>query len=80
MSAAHAKVKLELDHVIGTLVKEFKHLAIEEHQLKASENAFTAAKNCTKTDVECWKCRKRGHIRSECHSKPKRKEQLDNDK
>ena len=80
MSAAYAKFKLKPYDVIATLVKEFKQLAIKEHQLKASENALALAKNCTRIDVECGKCRKKGHIRTECCSKPKRKEQLDNDK
>jgi Zinc knuckle len=86
MSAAHAKAKLEPDQVVSTLIDEFERLTIEERQLKASENALAAAKgrgkpqarggtsNTTKTDVECWKCGKKGHMKADCHSKAKKKE------
>jgi hypothetical protein len=39
MSAAHVKAKLEPNQVVSTLIDEFERLAIEERQLKASENA-----------------------------------------
>ena len=69
MSVAHAKTKLEPDQVIGTLVDEFECLAIEECQLKASENVLAIAKGHTRIDMECWKHRKKGHIKGHCHSK-----------
>ena len=92
MSVMHAKVKLEPAQVIRMLIDEFKRLAIEEHQLKASENALTAAKGCgksqahrgtpntTRSDVECWKCGKKGPIKADCHSKAKKKDKREEDK
>jgi Zinc knuckle len=92
MSVAHAKAKLEPDLVVSTLVDEFERLTIEECQLKASENALAATKgrgkpqarsgssNATKTDVECWKCGKKGHMKADCHSKAKKKEKEDDKK
>jgi gag-polypeptide of LTR copia-type/Zinc knuckle len=86
MSAAHAKAKLEPDQVVSTLIDEFEWLTIEERQLKVSENALAATKGCgkpqacgstpstTKSDVECWKCGKKGHIKAECRYKAKKKE------
>jgi hypothetical protein len=65
MSTMHAKAKLEPDQVVGMLINEFKRLAIEERQLKASVNTLTAVKghgkhqghnnafSTTKSDVEC---------------------------
>ena len=52
MSATHAKVQLEPDHVVGTLIDEFERLEIEDCQLKASENALTTTKARTKADIE----------------------------
>jgi gag-polypeptide of LTR copia-type len=76
MSAAHMKAKLEPDQVVSTLIDEFEWLAIEEHQLKMSENTLAVAKECrtpqahgsgpstTKTGMECWKCGKKGYIKA----------------
>jgi gag-polypeptide of LTR copia-type/Zinc knuckle len=92
MSAAHAKAKLEPDQVVSTLIDEFERLTIEARQLKASENALATAKgrgkpqahgstsNTTKTDVECWKCGKKGHMKADCRSKAKKKEKKEEDK
>jgi len=92
MSVAHAKAKLEPDQVVSMLIDEFERLTIEEHQLKASENALTAGKGCgksqacsgtssiTKTDVEYWKCRKKGHMKADCHSKAKKRDTKEDDK
>jgi gag-polypeptide of LTR copia-type/Zinc knuckle len=92
MSVAHAKAKLEPDQVVGTLIDEFEQLTIEEHQLKANENALTAANgrrkpqarggnsSTTKTDAECWKCGKKGHVKVDCRSKAKKKDKKDDDK
>jgi hypothetical protein len=80
MSGAHAKVNLEPDRVVGTLTDEFERLAIEERQLKANENALVTAKGHEKSqargnkDIECWKCRKLGHIKADCRSKAKKNE------
>ena len=38
MSAMHAKVQLEPDHVVGMLIDEFERLEIKDHQSKASES------------------------------------------
>ena len=43
MSATHVKVSLKPNKVIESLLDEFERLGIEEHQLKASENALAAA-------------------------------------
>ena len=48
--------------------------------MKASENALAVARDCTKTDIECWRCRKKGHFKVDCHSKPQKKEQMDDEK
>src|SRR6266481_4901695 len=94
MSAAHAKAKLKPDNVVENLLDEFERLAIEDAQLKANENALTAAgkygksrtnkgnPNTSKsdhTDAECWNCGKKGHIRRNCHSKKKRNDGKDKD-
>ena len=83
---AHAKAKLELDQVVSTLIDKFQQLTIEERQLKASENALATTKghgkpqacggtsNTTKTDIECWKCSKKGHMKADYHSKSKKRE------
>jgi len=42
MSATNAKVYLKPKKVMESLLNEFNHLAIEDCQLKASENALTA--------------------------------------
>ena len=95
MSVTHAKVSLEPDKVIESLLDEFERLGIEEHQLKASENALVAVGGCGKscnkkgssstqkpdhTDVECWKCGQKGHIQKNCCSKKKKKEGSSKDK
>ena len=74
MSATHAKVKLEPEHVVRMLVDEFKQLEIEDCQSKARKNALAATKACTKVDIECWKCGKKGHVKAECCSKAKKRD------
>jgi hypothetical protein len=92
MSATHAKAKLEPDRVVEMLIDEFERLTIEERQLKASENALIAAKgrgktqarggtsSTTKSDVECWNCGKKGHLKADCRSKAKKKDKKQGDK
>jgi hypothetical protein len=90
LSATHAKVTLTPDVVVQSLLEEFERLKIEECQLKATESALAVGKgrgkgrhasnsNGGKSDIECWKCGKKGHIKADCNSKGKKKEK-DGDK
>ena len=65
---------------------------MEEHQLKASENALVTTKGCgkphtcngtpsnMKIEGECWKCGKKGHKKADCCSKAKDKDKKEEDK
>jgi hypothetical protein len=77
ISARHANIELKPTVVVESLIDEFEHLLIEEQQLKSFENALTAkgkgrgrgngtsqASGSPKTDVECWNCERKGHIKS----------------
>ena len=48
MSAMHTNVTLKPAKVIESLLNDFEQLTIEEHQLKAIENALAAAGGCGK--------------------------------
>ena len=74
MSTMHAKVQLEPDHVVRTLIDEFEQLEIKDHQLKARKNPLTTTKARTKVDIECWKCGKKGHVKAEYCSKAKKRD------
>ena len=90
LSTRHAEIKLKPDAIVTSLLEEFNRLNIEEHQLKAFESALTAAKGCRKgqhigsnskskkSDIECWKCSKTGHMKADCNDKWKKRE--DNNK
>ena len=92
MSMAHAKAKLEPDQIVSMLIDEFERLAIEECQLKASENTLATTKgrgkpqtrngtpSNAKIEGECWKCGKKGHKKVDCRSKAKDKDKKDEDK
>ena len=86
LSATLTKVKLKPDTVIQSLFDEFEKLKIEEQQLKSAKNALSATKGQgkgwntensstgKKTDIECWKCGKKGHVKADCHQKDKKKD------
>ena len=92
LSIRHAQIKLGPDAIVTSLLKEFDRLKIEECQLKASESAIATAKGrgkgrCTrsnskskKSDIECWKCGKMGHMKADCNEKGKKKEDDDKKK
>ena len=79
LSVTLAKVKLKPDMVIQSLFDKFERLKIEEWQLKSAKNTLSATKGqgksqCTgnsstskKTDIECSKCGKKGHVKADCH-------------
>ena len=92
LSMRHAQIKLGPDAVIASLLEEFERLKIEERQLKASESALAATKGrgkgrrtgsnskSKKSDIECWKCGKTGHVKADCNEKGKKKEDDDKKK
>ena len=81
LSATLAEVKIKPDTVTQSLFDKFERLKIEEWQLKSTKNTLLATKGqgkgwCTgnsstgkKTDIECWKCGKKGHVKEDCHQK-----------
>jgi len=83
MSDMHVKVTLKPTKVIESLIDKFEQLTIEEHQLKATDNALVAVgghgksqskkgnSGNKKSDMECWKCRYKGHIQAKCCVKKK---------
>ena len=76
LSATLAKVKLKPDTVMQSLFDKYERLKIEKQQLKSVENTLLARNSSTskKTDIECWKCGKKGHVKADCHQKDKKKD------
>ena len=76
--------------VMESILEEFDRLQIKDSQSKTAENAMMAtgikgkgkkkkspmhpSGNLTNPDIECWNCGEKGHVRSKCPKKPKRKQ------
>ena len=84
--AKRMKAPLEPDEVIEAVLEEFHHRKFQDKaaetalaavgkgrrgKFRTNQNASSSSSSKDKSNVECWKCGKMGHFKSECRSRKK---------